>query len=159
MMDGTEGDEGIKKHSAGSKNSHPIGTKKAKQLKRAEEIAEHIGATLGIPVKKEHNENNMMHGDNNVTNDKASVGNTLNEIVNIARAGFASWEQSMYFQHADENLKQQLANARIRQEINCLNEVEEAKNKKKMIMHDEDDVIGAFMQLASESVDGDSDVL
>jgi len=52
MMDGTKCDgEGMKKHSTDSKNSHPIGTMKAKQLKRVEEIMEHIGATLGIPVK------------------------------------------------------------------------------------------------------------
>ncbi len=42
MMDGTEcDDEGMKKHSAGSKNSHPIGTKKAKQMKRVEDCGAH----------------------------------------------------------------------------------------------------------------------
>jgi len=159
MMDGTECDEKKKKkHSTGSKNSRPIGTKKAKQMKRVEEIVEHVGATLGIPVKKEQSENSMMRGDNNVGHEKVLVGNALNEIVNIARAGFASWEQSMYFQHADENLKQQLANARIHQEITRLQELEEAKNKKNMIMRDEHDAIGAFMQLAGDSVDGDNAV-
>jgi len=131
MMDGTECDgKGMKKCGAGSKNSHPIGTKKAKQLKRVEEIAEHIGAMLGIPVKKEQNKNSMMRGDNNVGHEKVIAGNALNEIVNITHAGFASWEQSMYFQHADENLKQQLANARICQEIMHLQELEEAKKRR-----------------------------
>jgi len=40
-----------------------------------------------------------------------------------------------------------------------LQELEEAKNKKNMIMRDEDDAIGAFMQLAGDSVDGDNTVL
>ena len=106
MMDGTEcDDKGMKKHSAGSKNSHPIGTKKAKQMKRVEEIAEHIGAMLGIPVKKEQNKNSMMRGDNNVGHEKVLVGNALNEIVNIAHAGFASWEQSMRMKILNNNLQ------------------------------------------------------
>jgi len=44
--------QGLNKHSTGSKDTHPIEKKKAKQLRKVEETAEHIGATLGIMVKK-----------------------------------------------------------------------------------------------------------
>jgi len=157
MMDDAQYDgEGMNKWSAGSKITHPVGNKKAKQLKRVKEIAEHIGTTLGIPVKKEKIENALK---NNNGGQKVNVGDALHEIVNITHAGFSSWEKSIYFQHVDENLKQCLANAHICQEImhleGELEQVEEVKNKKNMIMHDEDDAIGAFMRL-SESVNGDS---
>jgi len=87
-------------------------------------------------VKKEGTENDatICNGQNYV-DPKIAVGEELTEIANITHAGFSSWEQSMYFQHADKNLKQQLANAHIHQEIMHLEsemeQVQEAKNKKR----------------------------
>jgi len=158
MDDGQCQGQGMNKCSAGSKDTCPIGNKKAKQLRKVEEMVEHIGATLGIVVKKEEKKNNTMPE----VDQKVLVGDALKEIVSITHAGFSSWEQSIYFQHADENLKQQLANAHLHHEIMCLEnemeQVEEAKNKKKINMHDKNDVVGAFMQL-SEMADENSAIL
>jgi len=127
--------QGNKKHRASLQNTHPIETKKAKQLQKVEEMVMHIGGKLGIVVKKEGTENDatICNGQNYV-DPKIAVGEELTEIANITHAGFSSWEQSMYFQHTDGKLKQQLANAHIHQEILRIEreneQVEEAKNKK-----------------------------
>jgi len=127
--------QGNKKHRASLQNTHPIETKKAKQLQKVEEMVMHIGGKLGIVVKKEGTENDatICNGQNYV-DPKIAVGDALTKIANIACAGFSSWEQSMYFQHAHDNLKQQLANACICHEIMHLEseigQVQEAKNKK-----------------------------
>jgi len=129
--DGGSHEDAPKKRSIGAKDERPLGNKRAKQLKKIDDIAEHIGTKLGVVVKKESAQGDSHPGADNVT--RGILGKALDEFAFMARSGLASWQQSMLLQHASDSVKRELADAQLKLEISRL--------KKESLEHDATDVL------------------
>jgi len=42
------------------------------------------------------------------------IGKAINEFTSMARSGFESWQQSIFLQHASDDVKRQLADAQLK---------------------------------------------
>jgi len=134
------GENDSQKHSIGGKDQRPIGNKRAKQLKQIEDLAEHLGSKIGI-VKTEPSATNNAGLDNA----KNIIGKAINEFTSMACSGFESWQQSIFLQHASDDMKRQLADTQLKKEILHL----EKENSEK-------DATTALMQLTSTATSSTS---
>ncbi len=99
---------------------------------KIEDIVEHIGAKLGVIMKKEM-QGKTHHGVNNADNVRGIIGKALDDFSSMVHSDLASWQQSMMLQHASNSVKRELADAQLKLEIIHL--------KRESLEHDITDVL------------------
>ena len=96
-----------------SSQERPVGMKYAKKLKRADELVDRIAGKLGVKTPPDGNE----VGGNNAARGSDEMRLAITSLVDIAKDGLSSWQTSMLMAHASDDVKQQLANATMKQKI------------------------------------------
>jgi len=143
------------KRSIGGKEERPLGNKRAKQLKKIEDMAEHLGTKFGIVKKEKVADDTVAPRENDTAEARSLLGKALNDFTSMARSGFQSWHQSMMLQHASENVRRELADAALRQEIRRMEKESMEQDATDVLMQLPNKVAGASStsSLSSPEVD------